>query len=122
MLNLKNQPAPKLRLAGKKVTVMGLGLYEDGSGISAVKFLLQEGSRITVTDLKTKEQLKDQIIIAKLINESIKPDEYSVSDAEVNAFMEAHKADYESLDNNMLALIKQRIKSQMIEKKKNYEN
>jgi len=51
MLNLKN----------KKATVMGLGLYEEGSGIAATKFLLSQGAKVTVTDLKTKEQLQDQI-------------------------------------------------------------
>lgn len=40
---------------------MGLGLYEEGSGISAVRFLLSSGAKVTVTDLKTKEQLADQI-------------------------------------------------------------
>lgn len=51
MLNFKN----------KKVTVMGLGSYEDGSGISAVRFLLSQGAKVTVTDLKTKDQLAEQI-------------------------------------------------------------
>ena len=40
---------------------MGLGAYEDGSGISAVRFLLSQGAKVTVTDLKTKDQLADQI-------------------------------------------------------------
>lgn len=51
MINLKN----------KKVTVMGLGLYENGSGISATRFLLGQGAKLTVTDLKTYEQLEKQI-------------------------------------------------------------
>ncbi|MBI5766092.1 UDP-N-acetylmuramoyl-L-alanine--D-glutamate ligase, partial [Candidatus Falkowbacteria bacterium] len=45
----------------KKVTIMGLGLYGEGSGISATKFLIKRGAKVLVTDLKTKEQLKDQI-------------------------------------------------------------
>lgn len=40
---------------------MGLGSYEDGSGISAVRYLLSQGATVTVTDLKTKEQLATQI-------------------------------------------------------------
>jgi parvulin-like peptidyl-prolyl isomerase len=71
-----------------------------------------------ITEEQYKTQLKDQIIIAKLINESIKAEDYAVSDEEVDAFMNAHKEDYESLDSNILTLIKQRIKAQMIEKKK----
>lgn len=45
----------------KKITVMGLGLYKEGSGISATRFLLSAGAKVTVTDLKTKEELADQI-------------------------------------------------------------
>ena len=41
---------------------MGLGLYEEGSGIAATKFLLSQGAKVTVTDLKSKEQLKDQLL------------------------------------------------------------
>lgn len=50
-----------LNLKDKKVLVMGLGLYEEGSGISAVRFLLSKGAKVTVTDLKTRAQLADQI-------------------------------------------------------------
>jgi parvulin-like peptidyl-prolyl isomerase len=71
-----------------------------------------------LTEEQYKEQLRDQIKIAKLINDSIKKEDYAVSDAEVDAFMQEHKADYESLDSGMLSLIRQRIKNQMIEKKK----
>lgn len=40
---------------------MGLGLYGDGSGISATRFLIGKGAKVLVTDLKTREQLQDQI-------------------------------------------------------------
>ncbi len=40
---------------------MGLGLYEQGSGISATRFLASQGAKITVTDLKTAEQLAPQL-------------------------------------------------------------
>ena len=40
---------------------MGLGSYEEGSGIAAVRFLLAQGAKVTVTDLKTREQLAEQI-------------------------------------------------------------
>lgn len=42
-------------LKGKKVTVMGLGLH--GGGIGTVRFLSWAGAKVTVTDLKTKEEL-----------------------------------------------------------------
>lgn len=44
---------------GKKITVMGLGLL--GRSIACIKFLSDCGAILTVTDLKTKEQLKDSI-------------------------------------------------------------
>lgn len=45
----------------KKVTVMGLGLYKDGSGVSATRFLIDQGAKVTVTDLKTGKHLKSQL-------------------------------------------------------------
>lgn len=46
---------------GKRVTIMGLGVYEDGSGISAARFFASAGARITVTDLKSRADLAQQI-------------------------------------------------------------
>ncbi len=43
----------------KKVTIMGLGLLEGGKGTA--KFFCQQGAKVLVTDLKTKEQLKESI-------------------------------------------------------------
>jgi UDP-N-acetylmuramoylalanine--D-glutamate ligase len=40
---------------GKKVTVMGLGLF--GGGVGAVKYLASQGADVTVTDLKSAEEL-----------------------------------------------------------------
>ena len=39
----------------KKVTVFGLGLH--GGGVGTVKFLVENGARVIVTDIKTKDQL-----------------------------------------------------------------
>jgi UDP-N-acetylmuramoylalanine--D-glutamate ligase len=44
---------------GKKVTVVGLGLQ--GGGAGAVEFLTKLGAKVTVTDLKTKEELQSSI-------------------------------------------------------------
>jgi UDP-N-acetylmuramoylalanine--D-glutamate ligase len=41
------------------VTVMGLGRF--GGGLGAVKFLLDRGARVTVTDLRTEDQLADSL-------------------------------------------------------------
>lgn len=43
----------------KHVTVMGLGL--NGGGIAAVRFFLKKGAYVTVTDMKTAEQLKTSV-------------------------------------------------------------
>ena len=40
---------------GKKITVMGLGLL--GRGLGDTLFLVRSGARVTVTDLKTADQL-----------------------------------------------------------------
>ena len=42
-------------IAGKKITIMGLGL--NGGGEAAARFFLNKGAFVTVTDMKTAEQL-----------------------------------------------------------------
>ena len=44
---------------GKKITCMGLGLLGRGAGDAL--FLLECGAELTITDLKTAEQLKDSV-------------------------------------------------------------
>lgn len=46
---------------GKKVVIMGLGLYPQGSGISAAKFFARRGANVLVTDLKSRKELANQI-------------------------------------------------------------
>ena len=43
----------------KKITVYGLGL--NGGGVGIVKFLVESGAKVIVTDIKTKEQLAPSI-------------------------------------------------------------
>lgn len=50
-------------LKGKKVTVMGLGLH--GGGIGTVRFLSWAGAVVTVTDLKSKEELAPSLLKLK---------------------------------------------------------
>ncbi len=40
----------------KKITIMGLGLL--GRGIGVARFLAEAGAQLTITDLKTKKELK----------------------------------------------------------------
>lgn len=44
---------------GKRITVFGLGLH--GGGVGTIQFLSRVGARITVTDIKTKEQLQPSL-------------------------------------------------------------
>ncbi|MEW6355885.1 MAG: UDP-N-acetylmuramoyl-L-alanine--D-glutamate ligase [Planctomycetota bacterium] len=44
---------------GKKVTVMGLGLFEGGVGVT--RFLVDQGAEVIVTDLKASADLKESI-------------------------------------------------------------
>jgi len=46
-------------LKNKKITVMGLGLH--GGGVAIVKFLCASGATVTVTDIKSKEELAPSI-------------------------------------------------------------
>ena len=50
---------PLENLNGTNVLVMGLGVH--GGGVDVVKWLVRQHARVTVTDLKTKHQLKDSI-------------------------------------------------------------
>jgi len=51
--------SPKEYLKNKKVLVMGLGGF--GGGIASAKWLLNNGAKVTVTDLKTEDILKKSI-------------------------------------------------------------
>ena len=47
--------------AGKKITMIGLGIL--GRGVNIAKFLAECGTELTITDLKTKEQLASSLKI-----------------------------------------------------------
>src|SRR3989338_1828211 len=53
----------KAYFKGKKVTVLGLGLL--GKGLGDAVFLAQCGAQVTVTDLKTAEQLAPSVAVLK---------------------------------------------------------
>ena len=46
---------------GARVLILGLGLYANGSGITAAKFFLRLGARVIVSDLEAKKQFTAQI-------------------------------------------------------------
>lgn len=43
----------------KNITIMGLGIV--GGGVGTVKFLVENGAKVLVTDLRNKEELKDSL-------------------------------------------------------------
>lgn len=45
--------------AGKKVTVMGLGLF--GGGVGVTRYLVKKGAKVTVTDLRGEEELRPSL-------------------------------------------------------------
>ncbi len=53
-------------IKGKNITVMGLGLH--GGGEASVRFFLKHGASVTVTDMKTEEELKPSV--DSLMNDS----------------------------------------------------
>ena len=55
---MQNRQA-EIELAGKRVTVMGLGRF--GGGIGVVQFLAKRGAGICVTDLKTENELAESL-------------------------------------------------------------
>ncbi len=50
---------PIADLKGKRITVMGLGLFGGGAGLT--RFLVKQGARVIVTDIKKESQLKPSL-------------------------------------------------------------
>lgn len=48
-----------ISLNGKRVTVMGLGLH--GGALGNIRWLVEQGAQVTVTDLKSAEELKSTV-------------------------------------------------------------
>ncbi len=63
---------------GKKVTVMGLGLF--GGGVGAVKYLVSQGADVTVTDLKSAEELSASLKLLENLNFKLRLDEHIEED------------------------------------------
>ena len=59
MPKTQTQPAPWSVYKGKKILIMGLGLH--GGALGVTQFFAKLGAKVTVTDLKTKEQLAPSI-------------------------------------------------------------
>lgn len=51
---------PTAALRGKRVLVMGLGVH--GGGLGVARFLLEQGADVTITDLRTPEQLAPTLV------------------------------------------------------------
>src|SRR2546430_16308468 len=46
-------------LGGRRVTVMGLGLF--GGGLGVTRFLVRSGAQVTVTDSKSETELRESV-------------------------------------------------------------
>ncbi|EKD32808.1 MAG: hypothetical protein ACD_76C00143G0002 [uncultured bacterium] len=44
-----------------EVTVMGLGRFQQGSGMATARWLISHGAQVLITDLKSEEELKDSV-------------------------------------------------------------
>ncbi len=58
---MNQKPIPKESFKDKKVTVMGLGLF--GGGVGVARFLVSQGADVTVTDLKSAEELSASLML-----------------------------------------------------------
>ncbi len=58
-----------MELNNKKVLMMGLGLL--GGGVATARFLVEQGAVLTITDMKSEEQLKNSIENLKDIKSKI---------------------------------------------------
>jgi len=58
-MTISGQFAPEADLRGKRVTVMGLGRF--GGGLGVTRWLCEQGARVTVTDQADAEALRDSI-------------------------------------------------------------
>ncbi|MBI5022909.1 MAG: UDP-N-acetylmuramoyl-L-alanine--D-glutamate ligase [Candidatus Magasanikbacteria bacterium] len=54
-----------MRYKNKKILLMGLGGFVNGSGVSAAEFLASRGADLTITDLKTKKELTKNLAVLK---------------------------------------------------------
>ncbi len=50
---------PGVDLRGRRVTVMGLGLF--GGGAGAARWLVEQGAQVVVTDLKREDELRETV-------------------------------------------------------------
>lgn len=62
----------------KKVLIMGLGTK--GGGVESVRFAYENGAKITITDLKNEEQLKDSLELIQDIPKNLTLGEHKESD------------------------------------------
>ncbi len=53
------RPAPPANLAGKAVTVVGLGRF--GGGVGVTRWLCRQGARVTVSDLAPEKELSESV-------------------------------------------------------------
>lgn len=73
-----------MQLKNKKILLVGLGIQ--GGGFSAAKYFISRGAKLTITDLRKKEELKEMIAKLKKIDPSIK---YTIGEHKESDFKNA---------------------------------
>lgn len=85
-----------LNFREKTVTIMGLGEYQRGSGVGAVRFLLGSAKRLIITDIKSEKDLAEQVAQVRVWHKSLPP---SKIQTEVVWHLGGHKKeDFEKVD------------------------
>ena len=82
--------------------------------------LENELQKIGMTYDKYREEVKTQLMMSELINRNVNLTEVKVSDDEVNNYIENHKEDFKDFfdEEETLALLKGKVKSVLLEKKR----
>ncbi len=78
-----------LSLHNTKVTLMGLGVHTGGSGISTLQYLYKKGAQVTVTDLRTPEQLASTLKKLKDLEKPENPITYVLGEHREEDFIHA---------------------------------
>lgn len=69
----------------KKVLIMGLGLH--GGGVAVAKWFVKRGAIVTITDLKTRKELKNSLIALKGLHIKYVLGRHEVKDFETNDYI-----------------------------------
>lgn len=82
--------SPHAWLAGRRATVMGLGLF--GGGVAATRYLSARGARVTVTDLRPAHELAESLAQLEGLDVDLRLGEHRPEDFELVDLVVANPA------------------------------